>query len=69
MRNVATPKTPRVVYLQATSELTAYKAGALLRIIWEVTKNLAKWAALIAAAIAIGGIYFLWQLLFGTMKR
>lgn len=69
MRHVSTPKTPRVVYLEATSELNAYKAGVLLRIMWEVTKQILKWSAVIAAAIIVGGIYFLWRIVFGTMNR
>lgn len=69
MRNAATLKTPRVVYLEATSELKAYKVGVLFRIVWEVTKQVLKWSAVIAAAIIVGGMYFLWRLVFGTMNR
>ena len=69
MKTFVLPKTPREVYVQATSELAAYQVGVLLRIIWEVTKQILKWSAVIAAAVILGGIYFFWQLVFGTMKK
>lgn len=62
-------KSPAQAYKDATSEVTAYKVGVALRIVWEVTKHLAKWAVLIAAAVAVGGAYFLWRLVFGTMNK
>lgn len=63
------PASPKQAYVEATTDLTAYKVGVVLRIVWEVTKQILKWSALIAAAIAVGGVYFLWQLVFGTMKK
>lgn len=62
-------KSPYQVYREAVSEVTAYKVGVILRIIWDVTMQILKWSAVIAAATAVGAIYFLWQLVFGTMKR
>lgn len=69
MTKFTLPASPKQAYVEATTDLTAYKVGVVLRIVWEVTKQILKWSALIAAAIAVGGIYFLWRLVFGTMNR
>lgn len=69
MTKFALPVSPKQAYVEATTDLTAYKAGVVLRIVWEVTKQILKWSVVIAAAIVVGGIYFLWRLVFGTMNR
>lgn len=69
MTQIRFPKTPSQAYRETTADVVAYNVGVALRIIWEVAKPIMKWAAIITLAIAAGGIYFLWQLIFGTMKK
>ena len=69
MTEIRFPKTPAQAYRETTADVVAYNVGIALRIIWEVAKPIMKWTAIITLAIAAGGIYFLWQLIFGTMKK
>lgn len=69
MREIRFPKTPAQAYRETTADVVAYNVGIALRIIWEVAKPIMKWTAIITLAIAAGGIYFLWHLIFGTMKK
>ena len=63
------PKTPAQAYREATADVVGYKVGVALRIIWEVAKPILKWTALFAVLSFVGGVYLIWQVLFGTMKR
>lgn len=69
MTKIRFPKTPAQAYRETTADVVAYNVGIALRIIWEVAKPIMKWTAIITLAMAAGGIYFLWQLIFGTMKK
>ena len=63
------PKTPAQAYRETTAQVVAYNTGVVLRIIWEVSKPILKWTAIIALGAFVGFIYLIWQLVFGTMKR
>ena len=69
MTNIRFPKSPAQVYRETTAQVVAYNTGVVLRIIWEVSKPILKWAAVITASLVVGFIYLIWQLVFGTMKR
>jgi hypothetical protein len=69
MTNVTFPKTPAQVYRETTADIVAYNFGIALRVIWEVTKPIIKWTAIIAVLSFVGMIYLIWQLIFGTMKK
>lgn len=69
MTKMRFPKSPAQVYRETTADIVAYNIGIALRVIWEVTKPILKWTAIIAALSFIWTIYLIWQLLFGTMKK
>ena len=69
MTNIRFPKSPAQVYRETTAQVVAYNTGFVLRIIWEVSKPILKWTAIIALGAFVGFIYLIWQLVFGTMKR
>ena len=69
MSNLKLPKTPAQAYREVTADVAAYRVGVALRIIWEVTKPVMQWLILVVAGLIAGSVYFLWQIIFGTMKR
>jgi hypothetical protein len=69
MQNMKFPKSPAQVYRETTAELAAYNVGVALRVIWEVTKPILKWTAIIAVLSFVWMLYLIWQLVFGTMKK
>jgi len=69
MTNIQFPKSPAQVYRETTAQVVAYNTGVVLRIIWEVSKPILKWTAIIALGAFVGFIYLIWQLVFGTIKR
>ena len=69
MTNMKFPKTPAQVYRETTADIVAYNVGLALRVLWEVSKPIIKWAAIIAVASFVGMIYLVWKLIFGTMSR
>lgn len=69
MTNMQFPKTPAQVYRETTADILAYNVGAALRVIWEVSKPILKWTAIIAVASFVWMIYLIWRLLFGTAAK
>ena len=63
------PKTPAQVYRETTADIVAYNVGLALRVLWEVSKPIIRWAAIIAVASFVWMIYLVWKLVFGTMSR
>jgi len=68
MSNIKLPKTPAQAYREATAEVTAYRVGVALRIIWEVAKPILSWAVFISAGMVLGAIYFMIKVLFGSLR-
>ena len=61
------PKSPAQVYRETTADIVAYNVGTALRMIWEVTKPVLKWTAIISVLAFVWMIYLIWRLIFGTM--
>ena len=68
MTEMKFPKTPAQAYREATAEVVAYKVGVALRIFWEVLKPLLSWSLIIAGAMVLGVFYFLWKVIFGSLR-
>ena len=69
MTNIQFPKSPAHVYRETKAQVVAYNTGVVLRIIWEVSKPILKWALVISIGLLAATFYFIWQLVFGTMKK
>lgn len=69
MTNIQFPQSPAQVYRETKAQVVAYNTGVVLRIIWEVSKPILKWALVISLGLLAATFYFIWQLVFGTMKK
>lgn len=69
MKNMKFPKSPAQVYRETTADIVAYNVGVALRVIWEVTKPILKWTAIIAVFSFVWMVYLIWQLIFGTVNK
>ena len=69
MAEMKFPKSPAQAYREATADVTAYRVGVALRIIWEVAKPILRWTAIIAVLSFVGMLYLIWHLVFGTMRK
>lgn len=69
MKNVKFPKTPAQVFRETTADIVAYNVGVALRVIWEVTKPILKWTAIITVFSFVWMVYLIWHLIFGTMNK
>jgi len=68
MSNLKLPKTPAQAYREVTAEVAAYRVGVALRIFWEVLKPVLSWSLIIAGAMVLGVFYFLWKIIFGSLR-
>ena len=68
MNEMKLPKSPAQAYRETTSGVTAYNVGVVLRILWEVAKPLVTWSLVICGLMVAGVIYFLFKVLFGSLK-
>ena len=68
MTEVRFPKSPAQAYREATAEVVAYRVGVALRIFWEVLKPVLSWSLIIAGAMVLGVFYFLWKVIFGSLR-
>ena len=48
MTNIQFPQSPAQVYRETKAQVVAYNTGVVLRIIWEVSKPILKWALVIS---------------------
>jgi hypothetical protein len=68
MNQLNIPKSPAQAYREAAANVTAYKVGVFLRILWEVTKPLITWSLIIIGAMVASVFYFIFKVLFGGLK-